>query len=226
MLIELYRRLGLKKLCLQLNTLGTSDHRTSYKKELLAFLTPYLDKLSPESKRRFEVNPLRILDSKDPAEQALLKNAPVLLDHLDPTSKERFDILCSLLKSAAIPFEVTPTLVRGLDYYNHVVFEVISDELGAQNALGGGGRYNGLLAAFDGPDLPSIGFSTGIERVLTAMVQAKCILPKPNSPSVCLIPMGEEAKKECFRLLYNLRHQHICAELIQAKKTSESASRS
>ena len=217
LLIEIYRRLGLRNLSLQLNTLGSSVCRARYKKALLEFLTPHADRLTPDIKRRLHANPLRILDSKDPGEQALLEQAPRLIDVIDAASQKRFEALCSLLKKAGLPFEVTPTLVRGLDYYNHVVFEVVSDKLGAQNALGGGGRYNGLLASFGGPDLPPVGFSLGMERTLIALLDAHVTLPSPPAPLVSLIPLGLAAKNECFRLLYTLRQHGICTELIDAK---------
>ncbi len=217
LLVEIYRQLGLGDLRLQLNTLGSHACRARYTKALLEFLTPHTDRLTPDSQRRLHANPLRILDSKDPNEQALLERAPRLIDVIDGASRQRFEALCSLLTKANLPFEVTPTLVRGLDYYNHVVFEVVSDQLGAQNALGGGGRYNGLLASFGGPDLPSVGFSLGIERTLIALLEARCCLPPPPAPLVSLIPLGPAAHTACFDLLYTLRRQGVCTELIDAK---------
>lgn len=218
MLLELYRRLGLKNLKVMLNSLGDSDTRQTYKTHLLDFLRPHFSSLSPESQARFEKNPLRILDSKDPNEQALLKDAPTILDALDEASEEHFQALCTLLKTHKIPYSITPQLVRGLDYYNQTVFEVTSDVLGAQNTIGAGGRYNGLTALLGGPDLPGIGFSTGMERILQTMEGQTLSFPPPPAPFVCFIPLGERAKKPCLEALYTLRHQQIPAELIHTKK--------
>ena len=218
MLYELYRRLGLQNLTVMVNTLGTSKCRTEYKKNLLAFLKPHFNKLTTESQNRFTKNPLRILDSKDPKEQALLESAPTILEFLDEESQQHFDTLCALLKQQNIPFAVTPKLVRGLDYYNRTVFEIASDVLGAQNTIGAGGRFDGLLATLGGPDLPSIGFSTGMERILQTMEGQQCNFPLLPAPFVYFVPMGDRAKTRCFSFLYNLRHQRIPSEMAQAKK--------
>jgi len=218
MLFELYRRLGLKNLKVMLNSLGGHGTRQTYKEKLLDFLRPHFSSLSPESQTRFKKNPLRILDSKDPKEQALLLEAPTILDELDDESRTHFDALCRLLKIQNIPFEIESKLVRGLDYYNRTVFEITSDVLGAQNTIGAGGRYDGLTAMLGGPDLPSIGFSTGIERILQTMEGQNVSFPPPASPFVCLIPLGEKAKAACIKALYELRHGKTAAQLISAKK--------
>ncbi|NGX50873.1 MAG: Histidine--tRNA ligase [Chlamydiae bacterium] len=218
LLYELYRRLGLKNLNVLINTLGDSSCRTRYKEALLTFLKPHFDSLSEESQIRFTKNPLRILDSKDPKERALLEKAPSILDFLSPESKSHFDALCALLKEQSLPFTIDSKLVRGLDYYNETVFEVTSDVLGAQNTIGAGGRYDGLLPAIGGPDLPCIGFSTGIERILHTMEGQKAPFPPKSGPFVTFIPLGETAKKVAFKLLYELRHCSIPSEMIQSKK--------
>ncbi|MCB1066869.1 MAG: histidine--tRNA ligase [Simkania sp.] len=218
MLFELYRRLGLKNLKVMLNSLGGLGTRQIYKEKLLDFLRPHFTSLSPESQIRFEKNPLRILDSKDPKEQALLKGAPTILDELDPDSRTHFEELCDLLKMQEIPFEIEPKLVRGLDYYNRTVFEITSDVLGAQNTIGAGGRYDGLSALLGGPDLPSIGFSTGMERILQTMDGQSAPFPPPPAPYICLIPLSDEAKTACIQTLYALRHNKVAAELLTTKK--------
>ena len=218
MLFELYRRLGLKNLKVMLNSLGVSEVRQKYKEKLLHFLRPHFSSLSPDSQTRFEKNPLRILDSKDPKEKALLEAAPTILDDLDRESAEHFETLCNLLKTYSIPFEIEPKLVRGLDYYNKTVFEITSDVLGAQSTIGAGGRYDGLTSMLGGRDLPSIGFSTGMERILQTMEGQKAPFPPPPSPFVCLIPLGDKAKEPCMKTLYFLRHEKVSAELIPSKK--------
>ncbi len=218
LLYELYRRLGLKNLHVMINSLGDRPCREKYKSALLDYLKPHFNSLSEESQARFTKNPLRILDSKDSKERELLKSAPSILDYLDPESKDHFETLCKLLEKQKIPFTITPHLVRGLDYYNHTVFEITSDVLGAQNTIGAGGRYDGLLPAVGGPDLPCIGFSTGMERILQTMQGQGVSFPEISGPIVALIPLDEQAKENCFSLLYQLRHANISAEMIVSKK--------
>ncbi len=218
LLYELYRRLELKNLSVLVNTLGDNTCREKYQEALLHFLKPHFNVLSPESQARFTKNPLRILDSKDEKERALLEKAPSILDFLNDKSQKHFNTLCELLKSQSIPFKVSPHLVRGLDYYNHTVFEITSDVLGAQNTIGAGGRYDGLLPTLGGPDLPCIGFSTGIERILQTMEGQKISFPAKPGPLISLIPLSPDAKKRAQTLLYELRHSKISTVLINAKK--------
>ena len=218
LLYELYRRLGLKNLRIIVNSLGDANCRAKHREALLNFLKPHFDSLSEESQIRFTKNPLRILDSKDPKEEALIGSAPSILDFLSSESRGHFEALCTLLKEQEIPFVIEPKLVRGLDYYNHTVFEITSDALGAQNAIGGGGRYDGLLPAMGGPDLPCIGFSTGMERILQTMEYQKAPFPQKGTPFVTLIPIGEAGKKVAFKFLYALRHRAIPTDMIVTKK--------
>lgn len=218
LLYQLFHRLGLKNLNVLINTLGNHECREKYQASLLNFLKPHFSDLSPESQTRFAKNPLRILDSKDEKEQKLLKEAPSILDFLNNASRDHFDSLCNHLTDHAIPFKITPQLVRGLDYYNQTVFEITSDILGAQNTIGAGGRYDGLLPAVGGPDLPCIGFSTGIERILQTMEGQNIPFPEKPKPAIALIPLGAEAKKRVHPLLYKLRHSNISTVMIEAKK--------
>ncbi|MCY3974265.1 MAG: histidine--tRNA ligase [Simkaniaceae bacterium] len=213
MLLELYRRLGLSHLKVMLNSLGDGETGIRYAESLRTFLRPHLSSLSPESRVRFDKNPLRILDTKDEEEQALLTDAPAITDMLDPDSKRHFDTVCTLLTKGGIAFEVTPKLVRGLDYYNRTVFEVISDVPGGQNAIGGGGRYDGLSILLGGPPIPAVGYSTGMERILQTMERQKCFFPEPEGPEVCLILLGTVAQEACLSYLYSLRHAEISAEV-------------
>lgn len=219
LLLETYRRLGLQNLSIQLNSVGDVASRIAYRDALKKYLQPHFQELSEDSQARFEKNPLRILDSKDAKDREILKNAPSILHSLTEESRKHFEELCQLLDSCRINYQVNDRIVRGLDYYNKTVFEVTANVLGAQNALGGGGRYDGLIASFDGPDLPGVGFGTGIERVLQTMLAQNAPIPQEQGPVVYWIPLGDEAKKTCFALATECRHRGISSEIdLQAKK--------
>lgn len=209
LLFTVFNRLGLKNLAVSINSLGDEVCRNAFREALVQFLTPYRNQLSEDSQKRLTSNPLRILDSKDPNDQKILEEAPSILDFLSPDSYNHFQRVQHLLKQIQIPFQIVPRLVRGLDYYNELVFEVTSEELGAQNSLGGGGRYDGLLRSVDGPDLPSCGFGAGIERILHTLIRQNIPLPEALGPKVYLIPLGEAAKKEVFTLCHHLRAHNI-----------------
>lgn len=213
LLFTLYQKLGLKNLRLFINSLGNAETRQAYKEALKDFLRPQLSLLSPDSQTRFEANPLRILDAKDPRDQEIVKLAPSILDFLNEEEQMHFTQLQNLLKVLHIPFEVKPSLVRGLDYYNKTVFEVVAGELGAQNSIGGGGRYDGLIAELGGPDLPSFGFGTGLERIIQTMINQEVVLPERNHPTLFFIPLGEKAKTVCFELMHQLRKNGIPAQM-------------
>lgn len=208
-----YRHLKLQNLHLKINNLGDKDCREKFKSALLDYLKDYSEKLSNDSQRRFVKNPLRILDSKDPTDKEIIKNAPSILDFLNSADKDRFEKTKSLLDELSIKYTVDDKLVRGLDYYNHLVFEVVSNDLGAQNSLAGGGRYNGLLKQLDGPDLPTIGFGTGFERILQTMLAQNVQLPSPYRPTIFFIPLGQKGRSICFSLTHYLRQQNVSAEM-------------
>lgn len=213
LLYTLYQRLGLQNLTLFINSLGNSTSRQNFKQALKDYLQPQMHLLSPESQLRLEANPLRILDSKDPRDQEIVAQAPSILDFLDEESRTHFEHLKTLLTSLKIPYQVNSRLVRGLDYYNKTVFEIVAGELGAQNSIGGGGRYDGLLQELGGPNLPSIGFGTGIERIIQTMIHQEVPLPTFNHPTLFLIPLGEAAKQTCFQILQQLRANRIPAQM-------------
>jgi histidyl-tRNA synthetase len=219
LLYEFYRRLGLKNLSVRLNSVGDLESRANYKLALLHYLTPYLAELSADSKVRFEKNPLRILDSKDPRDKEIVQGAPSILNHLTPAAREHFDKLRSCLDLIQIPYRVDDRIVRGLDYYNKTVFEVLTENLGAQNTLGAGGRFDGLISTFGGPDLPAVGFATGLERVLQVLTSQQVQTPKPKRPLVYFIPMGDAAKERSFSLATECRRAKIGADIeLQSKK--------
>lgn len=209
----LYRRLGLKNLHLHINSIGDPASRLAFRSALQDYLRTFFDQLSPDSQTRFEANPLRILDSKNPEDKKILIGAPSILDYLNEECRDHFAAVKSLLDRLKIPYTVNSSLVRGLDYYNKTVFEVISGELGAQNSIGGGGRYDGLLKMLGGPDLPTMGFGSGIERTIQTMLKQNVPTPSPYSPTIFFIPLGEEAKGTCFSLLHDLRDKGVSAQM-------------
>ncbi len=213
MACEIYQRLGIKNLAVQINSVGDSATRLAYKQALTKFLTPFLSALSPDSQVRFTKNVLRILDSKDPNDQKILQEAPVLSDFLTDNAKIHFANVLKSLKELKIDYIINDKLVRGLDYYTQTVFEVTTEVLGAQNAIGAGGRYDGLIEMIGGPNLPAVGFATGMERILQTMLKQKAPFPSAAHPKIFFIPMGEEALRVCFNLACTLRHEGMQTEI-------------
>jgi histidyl-tRNA synthetase len=213
LLYTLYQRLGLRSLKVAVNSIGSNEDRIKYRTALQEYFRQFHEQLSADSKRRLDTNPLRILDSKDPGDQKINENAPSILDYLDEASNDHFEQVKKLLDQLKIPYDINPNLVRGLDYYNKTVFEIVAGELGAQNSIAGGGRYDGLLKTLGGADLPSIGFGTGIERVIQTMLKQNVAIPRIPAPDVFLIAMGDAAKSACFTLLHDLRVRGIPAQM-------------
>ena len=213
-----YSNLGLKNLSIAINSLGNKESRHKYKEALKDFLKTHFDALSKDSQIRLEKNPLRILDSKSPEDQAIIANAPSILDFLDEESKAHFETTLECLKALNIPYHVNPMLVRGLDYYNKTVFEIVSTNLGAQNSIGGGGRYDGLIKELGGPDLSACGFGSGMERILQALIAQNAPLPTPNAPTLFLIPLSLEAKKMAFLTQKTLREAKISVQMDSSGK--------
>jgi histidyl-tRNA synthetase len=176
-------------------------------------LRSFYEELSADSKVRFETNPLRILDSKDPRDKEINAKAPSILDFLSEASRDHFEAIKKHLTQLKIPYKINPMLVRGLDYYNQTVFEITAGELGAQNSIGGGGRYDGLIKMLGGPDLPAMGFGTGIERIIQTMIKQEVSLPTPSTPTLFMIPLGEEAKSVCLSIIHDLRQKGIPCEM-------------
>jgi histidyl-tRNA synthetase len=166
---RLWRRLGIGGLSLQLNSLGTPESRAAYRGKLVEYFRRHEQSLDEDSRRRLEGNPMRILDSKNPAMREVVAGAPLITDHLDPASAEHFAALRAQLDGAGVPYTVNPRLVRGLDYYSRTVFEWITSDLGAQDAVCSGGRYDGLVAQLGGEPVPAIGWALGEERVVELM---------------------------------------------------------
>lgn len=200
-------RLGLRSyVTLEINSLGSPEARTLYRAKLVDYLSQHHDQLDEDSQRRLTTNPLRILDSKNPAMHDLLINAPKLIDHLDAESQQHFMQLQSYLTHIGIDFKVNPHLVRGLDYYTKTVFEWVTDKLGAQSAICSGGRYDGLVAQLGGKSTPALGFALGIERFVLLMQQ---VHPHPTTltPHVYFITEGPAAFQTGLILAATLRQQ-------------------
>ncbi len=174
------KAIGISEYRLIINTLGNESVREKYRNVLTDFLQIHKDELSEDSQRRLELNPLRVLDSKDEKDKKIIENAPIILDSLDEESKNHFEGVLKLLDDCGVKYEITPRLVRGLDYYCHVVFEFQSTALGAQDSLGGGGRYNGLFEQLGGKATPAVGFAMGVERLIL-ILEALNNLPLPDT---------------------------------------------
>ncbi len=203
---RLWRKLGIERVELQINSLGTPEARRLYREKLTEYFRGYETSLDSDSKRRLEGNPLRILDSKNPEMQAVIAGAPLLPDHLDPESKDHFDSLCGMLRDVGVPYRVNPRLVRGLDYYTRTVFEWITDALGAQDAVCSGGRYDGLIAQLGGESTPGVGFAMGVERTVELIVQAQRT-PPPLAADVYVVVNGAQAAKAGVGLIERLREE-------------------
>jgi histidyl-tRNA synthetase len=222
--VAVLRELGIADYRLQLNTLGSPAVRQRYRTALVAYLESVREKLSPESQLRLERNPLRILDSKDEGDQALLRSAPLLIEYLDAESREHFEALCRMLQQQGVPFELNPYLVRGLDYYTHTVFEFVSSRLGAQNAFGGGGRYDGLVESFGGPPTPAVGFSFGVERLLLLLPErtpdgaVEIYVARAEVEPEVVLSLLEELRRAGYRAVGDLQRRSLKAQLREADR--------
>jgi histidyl-tRNA synthetase len=191
---------------LELNSLGTPESRLDYKRALVDYFSAYRDALDADSARRLERNPLRILDSKNDAMRGLIAEAPLLEDFLDAESREHFDHVRQHLADVGVDYVINPRLVRGLDYYSRTVFEWVTDKLGAQSAICSGGRYDGLVAELGGRDTPAVGWALGLERVVELMRADGQQLVEP-APHVCLVAIGDAARRRGFALSESLRRE-------------------
>ncbi len=201
---RLWRRLGLSQLRLELNSLGSRPSQARYRDELVRYFSAHREHLDEDSRRRLESNPLRILDSKRPEMQELIARAPRITDHLDEASALHLEGLSSMLDRAGLSWRLNPRLVRGLDYYTGPVFEWQTDELGAQNAVCGGGRYDRLIEDIGGQSAPATGFAMGLERIV-ALLDEQALAPAARKPDAYLVAVGDEARREAHRLAESLR---------------------
>ncbi len=213
--MDLYRSVGLKQLRLVINSLGDTESRVAHKEALIKHFEPSINEFCGDCQTRLEKNPLRILDCKVDRNHPLMATAPSLADYLNEESQAYFDEVQSYLSSMDIDFVVDPNLVRGLDYYNHTAFEIMSDAegFGAITTLAGGGRYNGLVEDLGGPESPGIGFAMSIERLLLALEMEKVEIGQSNNLEVYVVAMDESSKKKAFSVVRDLRLNGISADM-------------
>jgi histidyl-tRNA synthetase len=211
MLVGFLGRLGIRNVRVLVNCLGGTGTRERYRQALEAHFRPRADQLSEHAKKRLDDNPLRILDSKNPKDIEASAGAPSILELLEPEDKAHWDGLLRALDALGTPYEISPTLVRGLDYYTRTLFEIqgASGELGSQNALLGGGRYDRMVNELGGPDVPAIGFAMGLERLLLAMPEE----PPVKRELVFVAPLGDRARLEALKLGRELRAAGITVEV-------------
>lgn len=214
-----YRLLGLDDVIIKINSLGDNESRNIYREKLVEYFKPHINNLCEDCQERLKSNPLRILDCKIDAENDILKNAPKTLDYLNEESKSRFEKLKDLLDMMDINYEIDERLVRGLDYYNHTVFEVV---LNNSYALGGGGRYNGLVETLDGPSTPGVGFAMGYDRTILAMEENNVNIPINDSIDVYLLYVSDSEKETACYLVQDLRLNGFIAETDLMSKSLKS----
>jgi histidyl-tRNA synthetase len=211
--MDFYRRCGVKDLALRINSLGDRDSKQRYRETLVTFLSPAASRLSDDSQRRLAENPLRILDSKDPRDVEACKNAPPASESLSEKSRAHFDRVQELLKKSQINFAVDGNLVRGFDYYTDTLWEVTAGGLGAQNAIGGGGRYDNLVETLGGKPTPGVGFGSGLERLLIALEAQGVAITDAQPPLVWLVSQNDAAKEANFALMAELRAAGIVCDM-------------
>jgi histidyl-tRNA synthetase len=205
MTARLWKKLGLAEFIqLEINSLGGPESRASHRQKLVEYFTAHADALDADSQRRLHTNPLRILDSKNPAMQALVEGAPKLMDELDEAALAHFAAVKHGLDASGIAYRVNPRLVRGLDYYNYTVFEWVTDKLGAQGTVCAGGRYDSLVAQLGGKPAPACGFAMGVERLLVMLTEAG-LAPAPDTPDIYLVNVGEAAESIAMQTSETLR---------------------
>lgn len=211
--LDFYRRCGVRDLKLQVNSLGDAESKTRYREALVRFLQPKAATLSEDSQRRLTENPLRILDSKEPHDQAAAQGAPPPAESLSEKSRVHFDRVQQLLTDAKVAYRVNPNLVRGFDYYTDTLWEVTAGGLGAQNALGGGGRYDNLVEQLGGRPTPGVGFGSGMERLLLALEGQGVALLDLQSTLVWLVSHGDAARAANWKLMLELRAKGVTCDM-------------
>ena len=212
--VNIYKILGLKEIKVNINSLGDKKSREDYREALINHFKPHIDELCEDCKERLEKNPLRILDCKVDSESKLMKTAPKTIDYLNDESKERFDKVKEYLEIINVEYEVNPSIVRGLDYYNHTVFEIEAkvEGFGAQNVIGGGGRYNGMVEQLGGPSVPGVGFAAGFDRLMLALEKEGIDIPINNSVDLFLLYVNDDEKKYAAYLTNLLRMSGFIVE--------------
>ncbi|HEO2592380.1 TPA: histidine--tRNA ligase [Streptococcus agalactiae] len=209
---HLFEDLGIKNVKLHLNSLGSPESRQAYRQALIDYLTPIREQLSKDSQRRLNENPLRVIDSKEPEDKLAVENAPSILDYLDESSQAHFDAVCHMLDALNIPYIIDTNMVRGLDYYNHTIFEFITEIEDNELTICAGGRYDGLVSYFGGPETPAFGFGLGLERLLLILGKQGIPLPIENTIDLYIAVLGSEANLAALDLAQSIRHQGFKVE--------------
>ena len=212
MAYQLFNTLGIKDVTLHLNSLGNTDSRLAYRQAMIYYLTPMRESLSKDSQRRLEENPLRVLDSKEKEDKVAVENAPSILDYLDEESQTHFDEVRAMLDSLNIPYVIDTNMVRGLDYYNHTIFEFITTIDKSELTICAGGRYDSLVEYFGGPETAGFGFGLGLERLLLVLDKQGIKLPVEESLDVYIAVLGSGANGKALELVQSIRYQGFKAE--------------
>ncbi|MDZ5559942.1 histidine--tRNA ligase [Enterococcus cecorum] len=214
MALQFFRELGIKDLRLVINSLGDQETRTSYRQALIDYLTPFKEQLSADSNRRLLENPLRVLDSKDEKDKAVVAGAPSILDYLSETAQKHFEAVTKMLDALNITYEIDSNMVRGLDYYTHTIFEIMSDDpkMGAQSTICAGGRYNQLVAELGGPETAGFGFAMGFERLLMILEAQGINLAAQKPLNAYVVSLGEATNIEALQIVQSIRQAGFSAE--------------
>ena len=212
-MMRIYQRIGIKNFTLKLNSVGDPESRERYKQVLRDYLEPNRSQLSELSQQRLDKNPMRILDSKEPEDQAFIAKAPIIQDYLNKDSSIHFEHVKRGLESLDIAFEIDPHLVRGMDYYTRTAFELSSPDLGSQDALAGGGRYDLLVEEIGGRPTPAVGFAAGMERLLIACEELNVSLAKKSTLDIYIVSLGEDARNWALSILPEIRSQGLSASM-------------
>ena len=212
MAAQFFNEIGIRNVTLQLNSLGNAESRAAYRQALIDYLTPLKDSLSKDSQRRLEENPLRVLDSKEKEDKLAVENAPSILDYLDEESQTHFQAVRSMLEALKISYVINTNMVRGLDYYNHTIFEFTADVAGNELTICAGGRYDSLVAYFGGPETAGFGFGMGVERLLLVLEKQGVALPLEDSLDVYVAVLGDGANNKALEIVQALRKQGFTAE--------------
>lgn len=212
--MDIFKSFDINDLSLVINSLGNTESRIAYRNALIEFLEPHYDELSEDSKNRLHKNPLRVLDSKDKKDQVIVQNAPSVLEYLDEDSKAHFEEVQEMLELLDISYEIDSSMVRGLDYYNDTIFEIMTNDpnFGANTTICAGGRYDSLVEEVGGPETPGIGFAIGLERLVILLEGMDYDFPETDDLDAFIVMIGKEANHEALRLVTALRKNGLTAE--------------
>lgn len=207
MAMAFFEQLGIRQIKLVVNSLGDKESRQAYRQALIDHLEPHSAELSEDSQRRLHENPLRVLDSKDPKDKQFVADAPSILDYLNEASSSHFETVKEMLTALGIKYEIDSNMVRGLDYYNHTIFEIMSEApgFGAQTTICAGGRYDGLVEDLGGPSTPGFGFAMGIERILITLEEENVVVPSFEQLDAYVVGLGESTNLEALKLVQAIR---------------------